>query len=446
MVDLIDRSAVEMLAELRARRVSARELLDAHLRRNDDVHAALNIVVDRDIERAQRDADAIDRARLRGEPLGALAGLPMTIKDGFDVEGMPAVVGNPEWRDRPKDCPDADVVATARRAGAVIWGKTNVSRLLDDWQSTNPVFGATNNPYDVGRTAGGSSGGSAAALATGVTSLEIGSDIGGSLRVPANFCGVYALKPTWDLLPQGGHLPPAPGVRERPSRDLNVVGPMARTPGDLRLLHAVLTGTARAPVRNIRGRRVGVWLDQPDFLLGRASRAAVERVADALEEVGADVRAVDLPISPAEMLAAYWDLIRIVGGLTDGSRLHAARAVRDRLKADMRAFFDDGWDAILAPVMAVTAFRHDTAAPLEQRRIDCDGESAAYLRLVEWVTLATSLHLPAVAVPAGRMDDGVPTGVQIVGRWDSEDGLVDFADALDPVFGFEPPPALGARA
>ncbi|HSZ74790.1 MAG TPA: amidase family protein, partial [Rhizomicrobium sp.] len=204
-------TAREMLADLAAKRVSARELLDSHLARSDALHGKLNAIIEADIVRAMKDAAATDDARARGETLGPLAGLPMTIKDGFDVENMPATSGNPALANRPKDCADATMVARARKAGAVIWGKSNVSFMLGDIQSYNEIYGTTNNPYDVSRVPGGSSGGAATALAAGITPLEIGSDIGGSLRHPANFCGVVSLKPTLGVLPQRGLVPPLPG-------------------------------------------------------------------------------------------------------------------------------------------------------------------------------------------------------------------------------------------
>src|SRR5580698_9652189 len=210
MDNVLYRTAREMIADLDAKKISARELLDAHVARKDALHKTLNAVVTTDLERARRNADAIDQARAKGETLGPLAGIPMTIKDGYDVENMPATSGNPLYAKRDKACTDAVVVKAARDAGAVIWGKTNVPLMLGDFQSYNDIYGTTNNPYDVTRTPGGSSGGAAAALAAGITPLEIGADIGGSLRHPANFCGVVSLKPTWGVLSLRGHIPPAP--------------------------------------------------------------------------------------------------------------------------------------------------------------------------------------------------------------------------------------------
>jgi len=173
-----------MLADLNAKRISARELLDAHVARNVKVAKTINAVTATDLDRARKDALAIDDARAKGTSVGALAGIPMTIKDGFDVENMPATAGFPPFAAREKNCADAELVARARKAGAVVWGKTNVPIFLSDWQSYNAIYGTTNNPYDVTRVPGGSSGGAAAALATAITPLEIGSDIGGSLRHP----------------------------------------------------------------------------------------------------------------------------------------------------------------------------------------------------------------------------------------------------------------------
>jgi amidase len=256
-------TAREMLDDLEKRRISARELLGLHVARSEKLAQALNSVVETDLSRAHADAAAIDEARAKGAPTGRLAGLPMTIKDGFDVENMPATSGNPAFVARPKHCADAAVVHAARRQGAIIWGKTNVPLMLGDFQSYNAIYGTTNNPYDVSRTPGGSSGGAAAALASGITPLEIGSDIGGSLRHPANFCGVCALKPTWGVLDLRGHVPPAPSAFFE--TDLGVVGPMARNSEDLKLLWSVLRGSRSPERKDIRGARVAIWDEEPGF-------------------------------------------------------------------------------------------------------------------------------------------------------------------------------------
>src|SRR6201994_3981393 len=292
-------TARAMIADLKAKKISARELLDAHLARNDALHPKLNAVIRTDIARAQKDALAIDEARARGDALGALAGIPMTIKDGYDVENMPATSGNPIFKDRDPNCADADMVKLMRGAGAVIWGKTNVPFMLAELQSYNSVYGTTNNPYDVTRTPGGSSGGAAAALAAGITPIEIGSDIGGSLRHPANFCGVMSLKPTWGVLSLRGHIPPAPDDYAE-NGDLGVVGPTARNIGDLKLLWHVLCGTPQSEGVAVKGARIAVWDHDDAYPLANDVKSAVGRAAEALSREGIAVGNTKVPVTGAE--------------------------------------------------------------------------------------------------------------------------------------------------
>src|SRR5262249_10566114 len=198
-------SAGEMLAALRAKRVSAVELLDLHIRRIERFNPELNAIVERDFERARHDAAAADARRARGED-APLLGLPMTLKESINVRGLRTTAGMPHWKDFRSEH-DAPVTARVKAAGAVVMGKTNVPPMLADWQSSNPVYGRTNNPWDHSRTPGGSTGGGAAALAAGLTPLEFGSDIGGSIRVPAAFCGVYGHRPSETAMPRSGQLP-----------------------------------------------------------------------------------------------------------------------------------------------------------------------------------------------------------------------------------------------
>ncbi|WP_034269300.1 amidase family protein [Haloechinothrix halophila] len=466
MADAIYRSARELLEQLTAGQVSARELLDEHIGRNEAIHGSINAVIATDLERARADAAAIDDARARGEQLGPLAGLPMTIKDGYDVDGMPATAGNPAFTDRPSHCEDAALVASLRAAGAVIWGKTNVPLMLGDVQTYNSVHGTTNNPYDEARTAGGSSGGAAAALATGVTPAELGSDIGGSLRHPANWCGVYALKPTWNVLSMRGHIPPPPG--HHVDHDLGVGGPMARTADDLRLLYDALHDSAPRQPRDVRGARIALWLDDPAFPVSRDVRDVVARAADDLRGQGATVEATTLPFAADELIENYFALMYpIIGsglpaavyakleqtrdahiasgesaldpyGMT-AMAVHStasyravarAMAARQALKDQFAEWFTQ-WDAILAPVAAVPAFPHQHKGPLPERTIDVDGTDVAYPHLFDWVSLATDLHLPAVAAPVTRTETGLPVGVQLIGGWHEEHFLLDLAEALE---------------
>ena len=472
-------TARDMLADLDARRVSARELLDAHVARGHALARTINAVTERDLDRARKDAAAIDHARAKGRGVGALAGLPMTIKDGLDVEGMPATAGARGFYGRAKDCDDADVVAAARRAGAVIWGKTNVSTMLGDIQSYNEIYGTTNNPYDLARTPGGSSGGAAAALACGITPLEIGSDIGGSLRHPANFCGIASLKPSWGVLSLRGHIPPAPDAFIE--RDLNVVGPMARNVGDLRLLWSVLSGRAEKPAP-VDGLRIAVWDEEPGWPLAGEVREAVARTADALSRRGMNVERAKPPIAGEELIEVYRTiltgvinadlpqevysnilarraederLVREGGDRAEAAlyRLRAATSHREIVKACVQRqkqkdalaeFFAESADAIVMPISPVTAFHHMHEGTFSDRKLDVDGTQVPYSTLLWWIALATSLHAPALAVPAGRTNAGMPVGVQIVGPWNGEDRLCDIAQAIEESLGgFSPPATLG---
>ncbi|HJW40626.1 MAG TPA: amidase family protein [Rhizomicrobium sp.] len=469
-------TARSMLADLAAKKISARELLEAHVARNGQIAKAVNAVIATDLARARKDAAAIDDARARGAALGALAGLPITIKDGFDVENMPAVSGNPALANGPKDCADAAVVASARKQGAVIWGKTNVPFMLSDIQSYNAIHGTTNNPYDTSKVPGGSSGGAAAALATGVTPLEIGSDIGGSLRHPANFCGVTALKTTWGSLDGRGHVPPSPG--RYLEVDLGVYGPMARNVDDLKLLWSVLRGTPEQKRRDIKGGRVAVWNEEPGWPLAREVRVATERAAKALGEAGATVEFTKPDISGAELFDAYTtiltpivafdfpeELIATFAAMRDTDRvlmnsggpeagmarfryrastpyreIVAAQIVRQRLKDRLADFFTR-YDAIVMPIDMVPPFAHLQEGSFADRMLPVDNEMKPYNDLLDWISVGSALHVPALAVQAGQTAEGLPVGVQIVGPWHGEDRLFDYAFAVEErLGGFKRPP------
>ena len=476
--DLLALDATAQLSALASKRISAVELLRASMATNDQLKARLNAVVVTDPERALERARVIDDLRARGEALGPLAGLPMTVKDTFDVEGMPASAGLDRFRHRT--AADAVVVGHVRRAGAVIWGKTNVPVMAGDFQSYNRLYGVTNNPWDLERTPGGSSGGAAAATATGITALEIGSDIGGSLRTPASFCGVFSHKPTWGLVSQVGHVPPPPGVHIEP--DLNVIGPIARSARDLRLLLSVLEPgpiAAKAPPADLAGLKVGLWLDDPHFALDPEVRAVVEAFAAKLTACGAVVEPV-VPVDSRVLLDAFITLLlsligadlpavarngmivgrplaRLARGLGAGSHSWAAASLaytathRDWLAADavrgalgqqMKALFERQ-DVVIAPIDPVAAFPHDHK-PFAARKLHSSaGQKIPYTAMLEWISLATALGLPATAVPAGQTNTGLPVGVQIIGPRGGDSRTLSVAQAIDEqVGGFEPPPPL----
>jgi amidase len=474
--DILSLDASGQLQALETGRISAADLLEAAVERYEAVNPALNAVVITDLSEARRRASAIDQQRAAGEHMGVLAGLPMTVKDTFDAAAMPASSGIKSLLNRTAK--DAAVVARVRAQGAVIWGKTNVPVMAGDWQSYNGLYGVTNNPWDPARTPGGSSGGAAAALASGITALEIGSDIGGSLRVPASFCGVFSHKPTWGLVSQRGHVPPRPGTVAE--RDLNVVGPMARSVRDLRLLLSVLEEgplAAKAPPADLVGLKIGLWLDEPPFPLDPHVRAVVAGFAKALEGVGCGVESIR-PLDAPALLEAYRLLLSAV--LADdlppamkrtmarmrpfaplaermGRRIWAtqvrgytashvewlaANEVRARAALHLRGVFER-FDLVIAPIAPVTAFPHDHS-PFGQRRLTfSDGSTIEYGAMLNWISMATACGLPAAAFPAGPAADGLPVGVQLIGPRGGDAKVLSIAQAIeDALGGFIRPPAL----
>jgi amidase len=478
--DILDLDATGQLEALAARKVSSVELLKAAMTRHERLKAQINAVVTTDPDRALSRARQIDDQRAQGEAVGVLGGLPMTIKDTFDVIGMPASSGLEAFLGRT--VVDAPVVSNTKAAGVVVWGKTNTPVMAGDMQTYNDLYGTTNNPWDVERTPGGSSGGAAAALATGITALEIGSDIGGSLRTPANFCGVFSHKPTWGRVSQVGHVPPAPGGTVE--RDLNVIGPMARSARDLRLLFPILLGQEpdlkAAPVP-VKGLKVGLWVDNPDFVIDAEVRAHVEAFAERLEEAGAVVTPIqpvdskrllesylvllphvlkeDMPARMLKGMATIRPLARIARALGAGPFSWAALSmnytasddewakanqVREALCAEVAKRFEEV-DVILAPINPVPAFPH-LHKPFAQRKLVCsNGHKIPYLAMLEWISLATALRLPATAIPAGQTNTGLPVGVQIIGARGADERNLAIAHGIEEALGacFVPPPPLG---
>ncbi len=297
MIDLDTATASEALAALAQGSLGSAELLEAHLARVERDNGAVNAVVALDVDRARARAARADQARAAGRSWGPLHGLPMTIKDAFETEGLATTSGAPELADHVPDR-DADAVTRLKAAGAIVFAKTNLPLYAGDMQTYNELFGRTNNPWDLARSPGGSSGGAAAALATGMTLLELGSDIGGSIRNPSHYCGTYGHKPTWGLVPQRGHIPGPPGSMA--PADLNVVGPMGRSVPDLVLGLDVLgadafglRGAVAPPVpdrlASIGDLRVGVWLEDPAVPTDRSVLDRLEATVAALAAAGATI-------------------------------------------------------------------------------------------------------------------------------------------------------------
>ncbi len=462
-------TARAQVGALAAGEISAADLLELHLARHEAINPAINAVIRTNIPAARAHARELDLLARSGELLGPLHGLPMTIKDTFDVDGMPAAAGAPEYAHRPTHVQDAIVVARLKAAGAVIWGKTNTPYLAGDNQTFNPLHGLTRNPWDLDRTPGGSSGGAAAAVATGLTPIEVGSDIGGSLRLPAHFCGIAALKPSWGRVPIAGHVPPAPGSLS--VRDLNVAGPLARTVGDLRLALSVLLDQPIHPRRaNLKTKRIAVWRQEPGFPLSASCAAALETAAEAASELGAHVSSARPPLHGAALIDLYLQLLLpilatdlpsplvramqmgrpLARALAKGERFshskwalysaatHAqwlkANETRERLKQEMAEFFEK-WTVLLCPIAPATAFPHTDRGDAVSRRLPVDGAPTPYLAFHAWIALATICHLPAAVVPMPTGKDGLPAGVQIIGREGADEEVLAIAEALETEIG-----------
>src|SRR5262249_49155815 len=272
MLDVPFRSARQLAGDINRKKLGCLELLDLYRGRVEKYEGALNAVVVRDFDRARTRARAADRALARRQLWGGLHGVPMTIKESYDVVGLPTTWGVPAYKDRIAT-KNAVVVDRLLRTGVVLFGKTNVPLYLGDWQSFNAIYGTTNNPWDVARAPGGSCGGSAAALAAGLTGLEAGSDIGSSIRNPAHFCGVFGHKPTWGIVPRAGQALPW----QTAPVDIDVVGPLARSADDLAIALAAMAGPdeidgagwqlrlAPARQKRLRDFKVALMLDTPDF-------------------------------------------------------------------------------------------------------------------------------------------------------------------------------------
>lgn len=455
-MELWQRSAQDLAAGIAVGEVGAREVLDAHLGRIDAVNGPVNAVIARDDDAAHAQADAADAAVARGDLLGPLHGVPMTIKDVFDTTGLATTAG--ALADHVATS-DAVAVARLRAAGAVVMGKTNVPVWAGDVQTDNPLFGATNNPWDPARTSGGSSGGAAAALATGMTPLELGSDMAGSIRTPCTWCGVVGHKPTYGIVPVRGHIPPAPGTLGR--GDISVVGPMARTVADVTLAFDLLTGADEPEARGWRLElppprtpdpsrlRAAAWLDSPEVATDPAVLAVLTAAVAAIESAGV---AVDPDLRPDIDMAAHHELGMSLVQAVVGAGLPDKVAVRLRERAvaagEDPSLLDRaaGWmtqdhrswlasherrlhnrvafeamfehvDVVLTPVVCVPAIPHTPEPSFFERTIEVAGATRPYTDLLFWTVSVGAMHLPATVVPVGNTVDGLPVGIQIVGRY-----------------------------
>ncbi len=433
MADYAAAGAGEMARALAAREVSAVELFEAAVGRIVALDGPINAVVVRDFDRARDAAEAADAALARGERR-PLLGVPMTVKEAFNVAGLPTTWGLAPFKDwiAPDD---AVVVQRLKGAGAVILGKTNVPPNLADWQSANPVYGRTNNPLDLARSPGGSSGGGAAAVAAGMVPLEFGSDIGGSIRIPSGFCGVWGHKPSYDLVPGDGHAPPGVVGLSPP---IGVVGPIARSAVDLELALKVTAGPAGEAA-------IGYRLDLPAARHARLAdfrilmmdahplapadaeiRVALADLAEALEAAGAKVaRSSDrLPdLAAAHRLYLTILLTAMSRGAPSGPATIDAHAYMNALDAQAAvrrrwANLFEAFDVVIAPTLGVAAFPHfDPTSAWGDRRLTIDGAEASFGDQLAWPGMASLANLPATAAPIGKTSDGLPIGAQIIGPY-----------------------------
>jgi amidase len=462
-------SAVAMVEQIRRQKLSPVELIESHLTRIEDLNPKLNAFVQVDAERARRQARVAEEAVRIGENLGPLHGVPISIKSSIGVAGLRCESGS-KLREGFVASQDAPLVSRLRQAGAIILGVTNTPEMLMAWETDNLLYGRTNSPWDLERTPGGSSGGEAAAIAAGMSAGGVGSDGGGSIRVPAHFSGVCGLKPTPGRIPATGHFPASAG----PFALIGVVGPLARTVGDLKVLFEVMQGpddgdpsAAPVPVRwpeeaDLKRIRIGYFEDDGRTPVTAETRAAVRTAAESLQRAGFQVE----PFSPEGLELArqlWWKIFGVAGGMllrpmmkgheaeispllkqfsgwAAAEPLHTGESlldtwvqrdlVRMKIFAQMREY-----PVLLCPVAAIPAFRHG------ERSWQVEGKTVQYLdawSYTEWFNL---LGAPAAVVPVGKSPEGLPIGVQIVARPWEEEVVISVAAALEGQCGaWKPPP------
>jgi amidase len=483
MSKIIFKSALAQGRLLRARKISARELLQESLSQYGKHNDAINAVIFTDIERAQKTAAAADRRLARGKPLSVFDGVPMTIKESFDWTGTPSTWGDPALKD---NIAGKDAVALQRMtaAGAVLYGKTNVPLSLADWQSFNVIYGTTNNPWNVSRTPGGSSGGAAAALATGMSALEIGSDIGASIRNPAHYCGVFGHKPTYGVVPYRGHLMPG----SVSISDITVAGPLARSARDLTAMMKILVGSEgidqrgvefnlpKSTQKSFKDFRVAIKLSSPisevenDYqnqinALGQFLKKRVKKIswdaspafsdADAYENFILLLRAtstkrmaedeITAAVEKAKAFApedkSYVALMTRAFALSHGAWLRENEK-RYQMRQQWDDFFSD-WDVLLCPCAASAAWPHDQKGERHERLIPVNGKMVSTIDQRFWAGFSGNFYLPSTVAPLGLSAAGLPLGVQIITRGYGDYTSLRFAELLEQEWrSFVPPPGF----
>jgi len=474
-------SATKLAGEIRDRRIGCVELLDFYLARAERHNPGLNAIVVWQVDQARERARAADTALARGERWGPLHGVPMTVKESFNVAGLPTTFGTPLLKNNIA-AENAFLIDRLLQAGAVIYGKTNVPYMLADAQSYNDIYGTTNNPWDPARSPGGSSGGEAAALAAGLSALGAGSDIAGSLRNPAHYCGIYAHKPTWGLISTRGHAPPGTMT----PTDISVVGPMARHAEDLDLAMRTLAGPDllqraawRVELPPPRRRRLGdfrvaVWASSPRCRIDASVSELFDRAVAAIARTDATIDDAARPaIADEEHHRLFMLLLRaatasrmrdedfarqqeIAATISDddmsdraavargATLMHrawgSANEARTKLRYAWHEFFTR-FDVLLTPVAATAAFPHDHNPNRDERVVDVNGKLVPYAEQLFFAGLASLSYLPATAAPIGLTAGGLPAGLQIIGPESEDPTTIEFARLLAAELGgFVPPP------
>lgn len=490
MTDLAFQSATDLTNAIKSRKIQSIELLEFYIERMQRHNPQINAIVATDLDHARERALAADKALDSGESWGALHGLPVTIKDSFEVVGMPCTSGYPDLKDY-QPAKNAFVVQKLLDEGAVIFGKTNLPLFAMDFQSYNEVYGQTNNPWNRDTVPGGSSGGAAAALAAGLTGLEMGSDIGGSIRNPAHFCGVFGHKPTFGIVPLLGHIPPPPGTfpgEYKTDTDIAVAGPMARSASDLALVMDLITSpdgphkTAwkieLPPARknDLKNFTIGLWLEDPAFPTDTNVLDCLQNAADTLIRAGARIEENRPDIDFVRSHEIYHQLLSATtsAGLPPGvfdSLLEAAEHLADDDHGDFartargtamlhrnwlglnyaRTMMRETWadyfkefDVLLCPAVSVTAFPHDHTEDFFARQLVVNGEDRSYFdTAAAWAGLTGMAYLPSTAAPVGLAPNGLPVGMQIVAPYLEDRTSIHFAKLIEETLGgFAPPPGF----
>jgi amidase len=451
-------SATDAADMLRRKQVSSRELTELLLAQIDAVNPSLNAVIELRREEALQEAVMADTQLADGDR-GPLLGVPITIKEAFNVAGMHTTWGNPAFKDYVADS-DATVVERLKRAGAIIVGKTNTHFMLADFAQTfNEIYGATNNPWDTTRTPGGSGGGSAAAISAGMSFLEFGSDLVGSVRIPASFCGVYGLRPSVGIVPLTGFQVPGPPAAPSEMRYMSAVGPLGRSVRDLRLALSVAAGPEspaasayswrlpRSRHSRLEDFRVGVVLDDDCAPVTSEVSAVLADAMEALRRAGATVlEGWPEGVDPVKVYESFGFQVQLFlafqepgEGFARVSEFIAHENRRMSARGAWCRYFED-IDVFVCPANFTAAFPHD-ARPFEQRTITTSEGERRYDSQPFWISHASLPGLPAVVAPIGRTSGGLPVGAQIIGPLYEDDTALTFAEQLGGVVGgYEPPP------